>query len=64
MSVVSVMCCQVELITRPEGPTDCGASLCVIKKPRERGGHIPHWAAEPEIIIIMDLLILYSLKIR
>jgi hypothetical protein len=23
-----------ELITRQEGPTDCGASLCVIKKPR------------------------------
>jgi hypothetical protein len=26
-----------ELITRPEGPTDCGASLCVIKKPRNTG---------------------------
>jgi hypothetical protein len=24
-----------ELITRPEQSTDCGASLCVIKKPRE-----------------------------
>jgi hypothetical protein len=24
-----------ELITRPEGPTDCGASLCVITKPCE-----------------------------
>jgi hypothetical protein len=23
-----------ELITRPESPTNCGASLCVIKKPR------------------------------
>jgi hypothetical protein len=41
-----------ELITRPEGPTDCGASLSVIKKPRERGGHSPRWAAEPEKIII------------
>jgi hypothetical protein len=29
-------------------PTDCGASLCVIKKPRERGGLSPRWAAEPE----------------
>jgi hypothetical protein len=29
-------------------PTDCGASLCVIKKSRERGGHSPRWAAEPE----------------
>jgi hypothetical protein len=24
----------------------------VIKKPRERGGHSPRWAAEPEKIII------------
>jgi hypothetical protein len=33
-------------------PTDCGASMCVIKKPSERGGHSPRWAAEPEIITI------------
>jgi hypothetical protein len=26
-------------------PTDCGASLCVIKKPHERGGPDPRWAA-------------------
>jgi hypothetical protein len=39
-----------ELITRPEGPTECGTSLCVIKKPRRRGGHSPRWAAEPEKI--------------
>jgi hypothetical protein len=39
-----------ELITRPEGPTDCGVS-CVIKKPRERGGHSVRWAAEPEKIV-------------
>jgi hypothetical protein len=39
----SVLC--DELITRPEGPTECGASLCVIKKPRGRGGHCPRWAA-------------------
>jgi hypothetical protein len=39
-----------ELITRP---TDRGAS-CVITKPRrERGGHSPRWAAEPEKIIII-----------
>jgi hypothetical protein len=31
-------------------PTDCGASLGVITKPRERGGHSPRWAAEPEKI--------------
>jgi hypothetical protein len=35
-----------------KSPTDCGASLFVIKKPHERGGHSPHWAAEPEKIII------------
>jgi hypothetical protein len=29
-------------------PTDCGASLCVIKKPRKRGGPSPRWTAEPE----------------
>jgi hypothetical protein len=40
-----------ELITSPEGPTDCGASLCVIKKRRERGGHSRRWAAVPEKII-------------
>jgi hypothetical protein len=34
-------------------PTDCGASLCVIKKPVERGSHSPRWAAEPEKIIII-----------
>jgi hypothetical protein len=34
-------------------PTDCGASLCVITKPRERGDHSPRWAAEPEKIIII-----------
>jgi hypothetical protein len=26
------------LITLQRSPTDCGASLCVIKKPRTRGG--------------------------
>jgi hypothetical protein len=30
------LCC--ELISRPEEPTDCDASLCVIYKPRECGG--------------------------
>ena len=35
------------LITRPPklsiqgSPTDCGMSLCVIKKPRTRGGYSP-----------------------
>jgi hypothetical protein len=31
---------------------DCGASLCVIEKPRERWGHSSRWTAEPEKIII------------
>jgi hypothetical protein len=28
--------------------TNCGASLCVIKKPRGQGAHSPQWAAEPD----------------
>jgi hypothetical protein len=50
-------CCQVEVSANSlsliqRSPTDCGSSLCVIKKPRERGGHSPCWAAESEKIII------------
>jgi hypothetical protein len=30
----------------------------VIKKPRERGGHSPRWAAEPEKIIIITTTII------
>ena len=46
LSVVSAVCCQVEVsATRwslvQRSPTDCDASLCVIKKPREWGGHGP-----------------------
>jgi hypothetical protein len=42
MFVVCVVCCQVEVsATRwslvERSPNDCGASLCVIKKPRETG---------------------------
>jgi hypothetical protein len=40
-------------------PTNCGASLCVIKKPRERGDHSPRWAAEPEMIMIIIIIIIY-----
>jgi hypothetical protein len=41
-SVVSVVCCQVEVSATDwslfqRSPTDCGASLLVIKKPRKRG---------------------------
>jgi hypothetical protein len=41
MFVVSVVCCQVEVSATvwslvERSPTDCGASLCVIKKPGMR----------------------------
>jgi hypothetical protein len=46
LSVVCVVCCQVEVCATgwslvQRSPTECGASLCVIKKPREWGGHGP-----------------------
>jgi hypothetical protein len=52
LPVVCVTCCQVEVSATSwslvqRSPTDCGASLCVITKPRERGGH-PRLAVEPE----------------
>jgi hypothetical protein len=52
------LCCQVEVSATSwsfvqRSPTDRGASLCVIKKSRERAGHSPRWAAEPEKIIII-----------
>jgi hypothetical protein len=57
-----VVCCQVEVSATgwslvQRSPTDYGASLCVIKNPRERGGHSPRWAAEPEKIIIIIIVI-------
>ena len=41
-----LLCCQVEVSATDRSlvqrsPTDCGASLCVIKKPRTRGGNSP-----------------------
>jgi len=43
VSVVSVVRCEVEVSATSwslvhRSPTDCGASFCVIWKPRERGG--------------------------
>jgi len=43
LSFVSVVCCQVEVSATDwplvqGSPNDYGASLCVIKKPRIRGG--------------------------
>jgi hypothetical protein len=54
MFVVCVVCWQVGVFaTRwsqvQRSPIDCGAWLCMIRKPRERGDHSPRWAAEPEI---------------
>ena len=44
--VVSVLWCQVDVSATDwslvqRSPTDCGASLCVIAKPRKRGGWSP-----------------------
>jgi len=41
-----IVCCQVEVSATDlslvqRSPTDCGVSLCVIKKPRTRGGYSP-----------------------
>jgi len=46
MFVVNVVCCQVEVPATDwslvqMSPTDCGASLSVIKKPLTRGGYSP-----------------------
>jgi hypothetical protein len=58
-SVVCVVCCQVEVSATSwslvqRSTTDCGASLCVITKSCGQGGYSPHWAAEPEIIVIVN----------
>ena len=47
------MCCQVEVSATSwslvqRSPTDCDASLSVIKKPQEWGSHGPRWAAAPQ----------------
>jgi hypothetical protein len=46
------MCCQVEVSATSwslaqRSPTDCGASCVWSRKPRERGGYNPRWAAGP-----------------
>ena len=53
LSVVSVVCCQVEvsaidwsLVQRSS--TDCGASLFVIQKPRKWGGAMGLWKIQPK----------------
>jgi hypothetical protein len=61
-----VVCCQLEIpatswLLVQRSPTDCGASFCLIKKPRERGGHSPCWAAEPEKMMMMIMILLLLL---
>jgi hypothetical protein len=58
---VCCVCCLVEVSATSwslvqRNPIDCGAPLCVIKKPRERGCHNPRWTAEPEKIIIIIII--------
>jgi len=53
LSVVSVVCCQVEITAMSSsliqrGRTDCEASSCVIRKPQEWRCHGPGWAAVPQ----------------
>jgi hypothetical protein len=60
---ICCVCCQVEVSAMSwslvqRSPTDCGTSLCVIKKPRERG-HSPRWTAEPEKIIVTIIICIY-----
>jgi hypothetical protein len=51
MFVVSVVCCQVEVSAKDwslvqRSPTECGASLCVIKKPRQEEAKARYWAVK------------------
>ena len=53
LSVVSVVYCQVEVSATSwslfqRNRTDCGASLCVIQKPHERGAHGPLGTVAPK----------------
>jgi hypothetical protein len=53
LSLVSVVCYQVEVSATSwslvqRSPTDRVASLCVIQKPHEWGGHTLHWLAAPK----------------
>jgi hypothetical protein len=65
---VCCVCCQIKvsetnwsLVQR--SPTDCGAPLCVIKKPRERGGHSPRWTTDPEMMMMMMIIIIIIIEI-
>ena len=47
LSVVSVVVSATSWSLVQRSPTNCDASLCVILKPQEWGGHGPRWAAAP-----------------
>jgi hypothetical protein len=59
MFVVSVVCCQVEVSATDwslvqRSPTDCGVSLCVIKKPRKTRRLKPApglWKIQPQWVV-------------
>jgi hypothetical protein len=53
-----------KLITRQDESYRLGASLCVIKKPRGRGGHSPCWAAGPEMVMMMMMIIMDCVMIE
>jgi hypothetical protein len=51
MFVVSVVCCQVEMVTRQRGVLPTEARRCVRSRNLvKRGGHSLRWAAEPQKI--------------
>ena len=61
---VSVLCCQVEVSATSwslvqRSPTDCDASLCVLLKPQEWGGHGPRWAPAPQDINVYIYFLIY-----
>jgi hypothetical protein len=64
-----VVCCQVDVSARDwskvqRSPTDCGASLFMLTKPRERGGHSPRWAAEPGMMMLIIIIIIIISRYR
>jgi hypothetical protein len=74
MFVVSVVCCQVEVSATEwslvqRSPTDCGASFCVVKKPRKTRSRKPApglWKIQPQWVVTprkqtTNILLLFSL---
>ena len=58
-SVVRIVCCQVEASATSSSlvqriPTDRDASLCIMYKPEQQGGHGPRWAAAQRMVADWD----------